>query len=373
MTLTRNSPRKRIDYVAKQFPKVLHETAYVVAHTVGIDRDAVETATKTREPVEHLFAETGHPAETLIPWVAKELNAAMREVAKGRLPEREFVDLVNMLEAKLPNIATWVASAKPDLTKLTVAEALSAAAKFEPDDAAPVPQGKVIYRFADGWTVQELVAEAQIFAEGVAVQNCLREDRNGPSYVEQIESGESRIFSLRTPSGSPRVSMEFKVDPDDEHGGHFEQIFAKQNTSLGAPLQTVLDEGGDEALWKGLQKYKPKIREFVDEEFGGDPAALVMINMPLEAGARKVGGYLYLNGYEHPLPEGLTSVGGGLYLNDYEHPLPEGLTSVGGNLNLRGYDHPLPEGLTSVGGYLNLEGYKHPLPEGLRVGGATYR
>ena len=392
MSLTPNTTRKRLDYVAKQFPAVAYETAYVIAHTVGVDRDAVERDHDAGKPFAQHFKDAGHANEVLIPWVARELNAAMRETKKGRLTEREFVDLVNMLEAKLPQIAVWVQATSPDLTKTSVAEALSAAAKMQPDEAAPVPQGEVIYRFADGWTVQELTTPKQIYAEGEAVQNCLREGQSGEEYAEQARDGTSRIFSLRTPSGSPRVSMEFKVDPDEEHGGHFEQVYAKQNTSLGATLEQVLDEGGDEALYEAIQKYKPRIREFIIEKFGGEPMGLVSIGVPLDPRTKSVGGGLYLYGYPHPLPEGLTSVGGDLYLvnyklplpegltsvggylylEDYPHPLPEGLTSVGGNLNLRGYPHPLPKGLTSVGGYL-LEGYPHPLPKGLKVKGKVIR
>ena len=398
-----NSPRKRLDYVAKQFPAVAWETAYVVAHTVGGDRDGIERAMKDLErhhersglsPGDFFFPRDGkHPNEALIPWVARELNAAMRETKRGRLTEREFVDLVNMLEAKLPQIAVWVQATSPDLTKTTVAEALSAAAKMQPDEAAPVPQGKIIYRFKDGWTVQELTTPEQIFAEGEAVQNCLREGQSGVEYAGNVKTGAIAIFSLRTPSGSPRVSMEFKVDPDEEHGGHFEQIFAKQNTSLGATLKQVLDEGGDEALYEGIQKYKPRVREFINEKFGGEPAGLVSIGVPLDPRTKSAGGNLYLYGYPHPLPEGLTSVGGGLYLRDYPHPLPEGLTSVGGylylggyklplpegltsvggDLELRDYDYPLPEGLTSVGGDIYLSGYDHPLPEGLKIGGRIFR
>jgi hypothetical protein len=260
------------------------------------------------------------------------------------------------------------------------------------EDVGPVPQGKVIYKFSDGWTVQELVTPEQIFAEGEANQNCLRESSFGPQYLEQVENGESRIFSLRNPNGRPSVSMEFVVDkdesgaPTDSQSGHFEQIFAKQNTSLGASLKTVKAQGGTEELWKAIQKYKPKVREFIIKKFGGDPGALVMMNEPLEesvvevagdlvlrdykhplpAGFESVGSDLYLEGYDYPLPAGLKSVGGHLYLRGYKHPLPDGFKSVGGDLYLRGYNHHLPAGFKRVGGNLDLEGYKHPLPAGFK-------
>jgi len=371
--LTPNALRKRIEYVAKQFPAVLYETAYVTAHTVGADRDAIEKDRKNGVDFTVRFSADAHQSEAMVPWVAKELNAAMREVRKGRLGEREFVDLVNLLEAKMPNIATWAEATKPDLTKLTVAEAITAAAKFEPDDAAPVPQGEVIYRFADGWTVQELTEPEQIFAEGEAVQNCLRKSQYGPEYFRRSQDGEIRIFSLRTPAGSPRVSMEFEIDEDREIGGRFEQIFAKQNTSLNATLKEVLEEGGDEALWRGIQRYKPRIGEFITEELAADPDGLILAGAPLPAGLTNVGGDLDLYGYTLPLPAGLTNVGGDLDLGGYTLPLPAGLTSVEGDLVLGGYTLPLPAGLTSVGGDLYLRGYTLPLPAGLTsVGRSLY-
>ena len=368
--LTPNALRKRIEYVAKQFPSVLYETAYVTAHTVGADRDAIEKDRNSGVDFTARFSETAHQNEALVPWVAKELNAAMREVRKGRLGEREFVDLVNMLEAKLPNIAAWAEATKPDLTKLTAAEAITSAAKFEPDDAAPVPQGKVIYRFADGWTVQELTTQEQIFAEGIGVQNCLRKTQYGPEYLERSENGEIRIFSLRTPAGSPRVSMEFVIDPSRDGGGRFEQIFAKQNTSLNATLEQVLKAGYDEALWRSIQRYKPRIAEFITEKFASAPDGLIMAGAPLPAGLTSAEAGLDLRDYSYPLPAGLTSVGRHLDLRGHSHPLPAGLTSVGGYLDLRGYPHPLPAGLTSVKGSLDLTGYTYPLPAGLTsVGG----
>ena len=364
--LTPNALRKRIEYVAKQFPAVLYETAYVTAHTVGADRDAIEKDRKNGVDFTVRFSADAHQSEAMVPWVAKELNAAMREVRKGRLGEREFVDLVNLLEAKMPNIATWAEATKPDLTKLTAAEAITAAAKFEPDDAAPVPQGEVIYRFADGWTVQELTTEDQIFAEGEAVQNCLRGSQYGPEYFRRSQDGEIRIFSLRTPPGSPRVSMEFVIDEDREIGGRFEQIFAKQNTSLNATLEKVLKAGHDEALWRGIQRYKPRIAEFITEEFAADPDGLILAGAPLPSGLTSVGN-LDLEGYTLPLPAGLTKAGG-LHLGGYDHLLPSGLKSVG-NLYLEGYTHPLPAGLTSVGDYIVLGDYTLPLPAGMKVRG----
>jgi uncharacterized protein YjbI with pentapeptide repeats len=267
--MTPNSPRARLAYTGKQFPQVLRDTAYVVAHTLGADRGAVFVAEP--EDLPQLFSASNHPAEALVPWVGKELHKLRKEVDKGTVPPHDLVVAVNLLEAKLPAIAVWVEQTKPDLTKLSMADALQAVVTFEPEEAS-VPQGRVIYRFADGWSVQELLTPEQVYPEGVAVQNCLRGDQQGPRYCERIDAGEIRIFSLRTPRGEPRVSMMFETDEDSKHGGCFEEISAKQNTSLNATRQGA----GDEALWAGIQKYKPRVQEFIRESFSSEPVGMII-------------------------------------------------------------------------------------------------
>jgi hypothetical protein len=384
-----NSPRARMTYVLKSLgQKVARDTVFVVAHTVGVDAfdfssitplreaggaDAEELNKKVNEAMIESFPDgPPHPAEALIPWVGQRLAAQQKEVRKGRLDEREYDRLVESLERMLPQIATWVHHTRPDLTKLSIADAMSQAAVFEdPGASSAVPQGEVIYRFADGWTIQNLTKPEQIFADGIHVQNCLRKDRHGLSYAADVQDGATKIFSLRKPSGIPVISIEYNVP-----NKHFNQIYAKQNTPLGIRLEDLLEQDtwlerpvDARILWENIQQYKPRIAEFLTA-FGADAAAFIMADATLPAGLTSVGGGLDLRNYNHPLPARLTGVGGDLRLANYEHPLPAGLTSVGGNLVLRSYAYPLPAGLTSVDGSLDLSGYSYPLPAGLTsVGG----
>ena len=377
-----NSPRARMTYVLKSLgPELARDTFNLVAHTVGADQVNFHdyewhdelTAENVQGEIDKNFADgPPHPNEALIPWVGQRLAAQQKEVRKGRLDAADYVELVESLERMLPHIATWVHHTRPDLTRLSLADAMSQAAVFEdPGAASDVPQGQVIYRFADGWTIQNLKTPEQIFADGIHVQNCLREDRYGPSYVERVRSGDTKIFSLRKPSGIPVISIEYNV-PNKS----FNQIYAKQNTPLGIRLEDLLEQdtwrerpADARILWENIQQYKPRIAEFLTA-FGANAVAFIMADAPLPADLTSVGGGLNLSKYKHPLPAGLTSVGGRLSLRGYQHPLPAGLTSVGGYLDLYGYKHPLPAGLTSVGGALYLSGYNHPLPAGLTsVGG----
>ena len=406
--LIENSPRDRIKKVEEQLPAVMWATAWVVADTVGGDKAAILDAWEREARGEatglhpqDFFPDDDkvHKNEPLIRWVAEKISGEAREVRKGRKTPTELRDFYVRLEAALPQIAYWVEKTKPDLFRMSALQAIGLASDMEVEDDFPVPQGEVIYRFPDGWTVQELKTPEQVYAEGEVMQHCMRGSHHGPRFCEQISRGDTRLFSLRNPQGRPGVSMEY-----DTYDKSFVQIFAKQNVSLGSSLQELRDEEREdgerrkrnkdpEGLWRGIQKYKPYIRQFIIDEFDADASGLVMADVPLPSGLTKVEGSLELWKYNHPLPAGLTSVGGNLYIGRYKYPLPTGLTSVGGSLSpgpynhplheallsdvgsiiLDEYDHPLPAGLTSVGGDLNLYGYNHPLPAGLTSVAVTSR
>jgi hypothetical protein len=315
-----------------------------------------------------------HKNEPLIRWVAEKISGEAREVRKGRKTPTELRDFYVRLEAALPQIAYWVEKTQPDLFRMSALQAIGLASDMEVEDDFPVPQGEVIYRFPDGWTVQELKTPEQVYAEGEVMQHCMRESAHGPEFCEQIDFGETRLFSLRNPQGRPGVSMEY-----DAKGKQFVQIFAKQNVSLGSSLQKLRDEEvanedgtrrkrhkDPEGLWRGIQKYKKYVAKFINEKFGSEPSGLIMAGAPLPPEITSLAGDVhYLAGYEYPLPSGLKNVEGDLNLRGYNHPLPAGLKNVEGSLLLGGYRHPLPAGLKSVEGFLSLGDYNHPLPEGL--------
>jgi hypothetical protein len=388
--LVENSPRDRIKKVEEQLPAVKWATAWVVADTVGGDRAAIFDAwmreARGKETGLHprdFFPDDDkvHKNEKLIRWVAEKISPEAYEVSERRKTFEQFLGSCAKLEGALPQIAYWVEKTKPNLFQLSALQAIGLASEMEVEDDFPVPQGEVIYRFPDGWTVQELKTPEQVYAEGEVMQHCMRESADGPRFCKQISRGDTRLFSLRNPQGRPGVSIQY-----DTEKKRFVQIFAKQNVSLGSSLQQLRheereDEDGTrrkrhkdpEGLWRGIQKYKPYIRRFIIDKFDADASGLVMADAPLPDGLKSVKGSLYLRDYNHPLPAGLKSVNGALYLLDYNHPLPAGLKSVGGYLLLGGYSHPLPAGLTSVGSDISLTNYDHPLPAGLTsVGGSLW-
>jgi hypothetical protein len=77
----------------------------------------------------------------------------------------------------------------------------SSAGKFyNPNDR------KVVMTYPDGWNMVELISENDIFVEGEKMHNCLR-NRNA-DFWPGVQSGRTKLFSLRNPSNQPTVSIE---------------------------------------------------------------------------------------------------------------------------------------------------------------------
>jgi hypothetical protein len=338
-------------------PNVAYDTAYVVAHTVGADRVAVVLARRSNSPlpVEVFSADKPHPNEALIGWVAQQLAAGQRAVRKEQATQEQYSQLVFKLEEKLPQIAVWAANTKPNLSAVSVDQAISEASAFEPPESdAPVPQGEVIYRFADGWTVQNLTTPEQIFAEGLAVQNCLREEQNGPNYAKDVKKGKTQIMSLRTPQGRPAVSIEYIPKRKE-----FAQVYAKQNTALGATLESLKSDGVKDAekLWASIQRYKPRIRELIVEKFDGNVGGLMLSDVPLVDGVKHLDRVDFHN-YTCRLPDSVEKIEALTSLERYQYPLPSSLKHVG-KLFLTGYSFPVSG--FSVESLFVFQDYRFPL------------
>jgi hypothetical protein len=220
------------------------------------------------------------PPDFLIPWVARELVKLAKAVIDGgprssrrtgatalstveRLREAgtshsDYWDAVHTLYDKAPAIAQWSKETRTDIGKVDLATALEAIATYKFKESL-VEQGTIVYRYKDGWTVQELRTETALTQEGKQMQNCIG------GYCEDVERGDTRIYSVRDASGQPHVSMELKVPPGPSNYGselsaekfvasperlrwHFEQILGKQN-------DMPIDE------------YRERAREFIDKVF----------------------------------------------------------------------------------------------------------
>lgn len=191
--------------------------------------------------LQHLGAPTSTRFDRYLPWLAREFNRIYKpytKLAKKRgmdpfLPHWDQVSLtlgrVDELQGwhPLPKIirgtqtlarqfravVDWAEATGVDLNQMDWPLAIASAETWASEQVVlNFPQGEVLYRWADGWTVQELTTPEQLNAEAEVMQHCV------DTYAEDIAAGYVRVFSLRDPSGLPHVTMEW--DPDE--------VFAKQ-------------------------------------------------------------------------------------------------------------------------------------------------
>lgn len=271
----------RIEYVTKTYPDfVVVATLSAWAEAVGqhglrehamrIFHDGPEDDVgRVIRVLPRLMKEWKAPADTpfdrYLPWVAREFNRIYKPYKKaarrrglpsfpahfdmasltlGRItPEnepvsREIVQLrddTRILRDRFGSVANWAAANNVDLNRYTWEQAITLAAEWaEAREIEGIPQGKIVYEFDDGWTVQELgidphlpTAQAELNAEGDIMQHCL-------DTYDAREAGKLfRIFSLRDPKGRPHTTMEWYP-----HERYVVQLRGKQND---APQQEYLE------------------------------------------------------------------------------------------------------------------------------------
>jgi len=122
------------------------------------------------------------------------------------------------LVIRFRSVVDWAEAEGVDLNQYSAQEALDASEKWaEGREAGEVPQGRVIFQWTDGWTVQHLTTQAQLDAEGEAMQHCVAD-----YYSPDDET--THIYSIRDPKGLPHVTIEWNADE-----GYMPQVKGKQN------------------------------------------------------------------------------------------------------------------------------------------------
>ena len=185
--------------------------------------------------------------DAYIPWLANQFK-------KGNA-RSVYQDLVRRFRA----VCIWASETKTDLGKLTAQEALAqsedyvskesrkAAEKVKLDDSNPV-----VMTFPDGWFIRQLKTDAALEAEGEHQGHCVGD------YCEAVQSGESIIYSLRTPDDVPRVTIETQMVGGKEQA---RQMFGRENSK---PKP-------------GWQKY---LIEFVEKKLKGEFNSLLLAGKP---------------------------------------------------------------------------------------------
>lgn len=211
--------------------------------------------------------------DAYIPWLANQFKKGNVSSSLRKIRGHEvYRDLVRRFRA----VCIWASETKTDLGKLTAEEALAqsedyvskearrAAEKVKLDDQNPV-----VMTFPDGWFIRQLKTDAALKAEGEHQGHCVGD------YCEAVQSGESIIYSLRTPDDVPRVTIETQTVNGKEQA---QQMFGRENSE-------------PKPEWR---KY---LIEFVEKKLGSEAKSLLLAGKPAKdidfVGADLRDAYLY--------------------------------------------------------------------------------
>ena len=197
----------------------------------------------------------------LLPWVAKQLLALLR--ATDDDDTSLYTESLALLRGKAPVIAMWAKAERKDIGRVSLQEAFEAIVDFEAS-SGDVEQGEVVYRFPDGFTVQNLSAEC-LDDEGAVMQHCVG------GYGSEVAAGRIKIFSLRDKAGRPHATIEWDLKTK-----RVRQVKGKQNEAPAEKYQAKVDEFLKEKLGvKPLTALEREIVEVLEEHgewaHGGNP------------------------------------------------------------------------------------------------------
>jgi len=219
----------------------------VVFNAIGIDhwRQELDFEPDDGDEVFGHFADklsANTIVDAYIPWLAK--------VVKRGLTRSEE----DALKRRFRSICIWAKETNTDLGRVSLADALENASshvtfagrkgKVE-SDANPV-----VYRFDDGFKIVQLKTDAALELEGKLLKHCVG------TYCDQVREGTSVIYSLRTPSNEPLVTLEYQP-----RAKRFMQMFGLENE---APEPSE----------------QPYLIEFVETNFPDDKMGLLMAGKP---------------------------------------------------------------------------------------------
>ena len=219
----------------------------VVFNAIGIDdwRQELDFEPDDGDEVFGHFADklsANTIVDAYIPWLAK--------VVKRGLTRGEE----DALKRRFRSICMWAKETKTDLGRVSLADALESArshitkagrkGKVE-SDANPV-----VYRFDDGFKIVQLKTDAALKLEGDLLKHCVG------TYCQKVREGTSIVYSLRTPSNEPLVTLEYQ--PGSKR---FSQMFGLENQ---APEPSE----------------QPYLIEFVETNFPHDKMGLLMAGKP---------------------------------------------------------------------------------------------
>ena len=121
--------------------------------------------------------------------------------------------LFSSVRGDFGDVLDWLIASRPDISRATswhelVERSRAWHATFEiKKSPGGVRQGKIVMTFEDhpGWSIQQLTTRRQFDDEGDALGHCIGAAR----YYQKYKDGRGLYYSLRDPSGEPRLTWEF--------------------------------------------------------------------------------------------------------------------------------------------------------------------
>lgn len=248
-TRRENPTMPRLRWIAEQYPfPVVDQVIWTLSEALGIHHDFVVEARKrtstSSDDVGDLLqiSERVFPENTrydrYLPWVAREVNALYRSrVPVGRDDEWNWLWVGSSAEhqaaeltQRFRSVVDWAEAERVDLGRYRWDQALDAASQWSRKRrVGQMPQGDVVYRWEDGWTVQQLATQEQLEAEGDVMQHCLSSYSVEDGNVLDPGGDLVLVFSLRDPKGLPHATMEFSSEYDASPYPYVAQLRGKQN------------------------------------------------------------------------------------------------------------------------------------------------
>jgi len=150
-----------------------------------------------------------------IPWLANRMSRVNDLNPKSNLTDK--------LIREFRSVCIWAKETKTDLNKLSLEEALEQSKGYVPNAARKGKEDSdanpVVYTFADGHKVVQLKTDEALKREGDVMKHCVG------TYCDAVKTGDSVIYSLRTPANKPLVTMELNPKTNE-----FEQTFGVENS-----------------------------------------------------------------------------------------------------------------------------------------------
>lgn len=163
---------------------------------------------------------------------------------QGNHPTRRGVDL---MQHKVHEIHGKIGEYEADM---------QAQARAKQLEGETPTSGKVVHQLPNGWNVQQLHSPEALTEEGDHMGHCVG------SYADQVESGSTKIYSLRDKENKPHVTMEVSEDANAEPRYVYNQLPEhKFEERLNSPE-------GSKAIEEHVQRRKTNTALYGDDLFG---------------------------------------------------------------------------------------------------------